>query len=140
MKTGDKVYVNWPTGKGGPYEIQRLSKDFYNGYMEAVVLDNFYVPLSCCEPAEPEIEEGRLVKGIKANGDIVYGELHYSQVGGSFVNNVKVNSYNIIPMYCQWNELSSTEKSRVNWFIGASARPETVFKAVYELITGEEHP
>jgi hypothetical protein len=135
MKIGDRVYVNWPTGKGGPYTVERF---WYVADEVKVVVDGEHitVPGQWCEPAEPEIEEGRLYYVCD------YDEPSKERImrGREFVSALWDH---VEPVHRRWEELEGSEKYELNSVVKNDEDPnnvKTIFHHIYKLITGEEHP
>jgi hypothetical protein len=132
MKKGDRVYVNWPTGKGGPYEI---NDDLHTGYVLKVNREWCEIPQSWCEPAEPEIEEGRLYYTGK--------EKRMALVKSFYDDGAWDHLENIEPVHRRWDDLSGPEKYELNSVVKNDEDPnnvKTIFCYIYKLITGEDHP
>jgi hypothetical protein len=129
MKIGDRVYVNWPTGKGGPYTVERF---WYVADEVKVVVDGEHitVPGQWCEPAEPEIEDGRLYYVCD------YDEPSKERImrGREFVFALWDH---VEPVHRRWDEL--TESEQQGW-LQKSGYSIALYKDAYKLITGEEHP
>ena len=133
MKIGDMVYVNWPTGKDGPYRVGGFDINQITVFLNDV---SVLVPRSWCESVEPELEDERLY--------------YYHFIDPAF-KEVKRGKYipenateNAEPVHRRWNELSEEEKDE---FLYAVRRWEendlslnSVFVEIYKLITGEDHP
>jgi hypothetical protein len=142
MEKGDKVMVNWPTGRGGPYKVKKFAGR--EPYYISIRIDNCddigsfataKVPQDWCEPAEPGIEKGRLVYvgselGTRGKLAIPYGE------------EARTWRYKE-PVHRRWDELSESEKYELNSVVKNDEDPnnvKTIFCYIYKLITGEEHP
>ena len=121
-----EIYVKWPGGnRTGPHT--QTFKDYENDVEVWIDERSVIIPGEWCEPAEPELEEGRLYYRWDNNG-----------VGR---NSAEIMPFgltwdNIEPVHRRWNELSEDE--RTNWFVCDNDIHE--YKYAYKLITGEEHP
>ena len=58
MKKGDFIYVNFPTGRGGPYQIEGIDllDDFHGFPIIKVGGKERWVDPAWCEPAKPKPE------------------------------------------------------------------------------------
>ena len=141
-KPGDKVYVNWPTGKDGPWEISDVGT-LYMAIIhgEGAGQMKVNVPRAWLEPAEPEIKNGRLcyfwdVESQKSTYARPYGKhtIEGHQDAGRFLTWAHAR-----PVHRRWEELAVEEQSK---FIDVVyyGRGQGVFSEAYKLITGEKHP
>ena len=132
MKRGDKVYVNWPTGKGGPYNIILL--DGLDVLVDIYGL-SIRVPIRWCENIV--ITEGRLCWEWDDDEEIEpktrRGAYRYCK-GDSYCFD------HIEPVHKRWDELAVEEQSRLKWAVGMDPTTKSIFRVAYQLITGEEHP
>jgi hypothetical protein len=125
MKTDDMVYVNFPTGKGGPYEVIVLHFDDSITVLADGVFWN--IAKGKYEPIKPELEEGRL-----------YYTWDNNQVSNKNIEKAPLEEAwdNIEPVHRRWNELSLEE---IHSWLDVRG-PFNIYKEAYKLITGEEHP
>lgn len=140
MKKGDRVYINWPTGKGGPYEVIVKNQYGYRLKIEHNGTEEMILDTSWCEPAEPEIEEGRLVSAKMyfddGPSDIIYCKYH---------KHIPIaNAYRIQPVHRRWDELKEHEQIAVTkilsrWHAGKIS-DEDVYSELLKIQSGEEHP
>jgi hypothetical protein len=143
MKKGDRVYVKWPTGKGGPYEVIVKNQYGYRLKIEHNGTEEMILDTSWCEPAEPEIEEGRLVRGADDEGFTDYGTYirpskHDKSKSVVWSDGAEVKLKDVIPVHRRWDEL--TESKQQVWLQREGYCTCDDFRFAYKLITGEEHP
>jgi hypothetical protein len=140
MKKGDKVYVNWPTGKGGPYDV--IAKNHHGIRIKVVHNDDscdfISINRSWCEPAKPELEDERLY--YYWDGDKALGR-DSPEIGKYIDPHIWDH---VEPVHRRWDELKANEQFRFKDsmyenYIGKIG-VDDVFKKAYKLITGEEHP
>lgn len=150
MKKGDKVYVNWPTGKGGPYEVVAINEHGVRirVYHQDDSYDFVSVNETWCEPDKPRFQEGRLYSATNHRADRkVIGFPFYNDYGSIILGSEYVDTWDISPVNRQWQEL--TDKQREKFLIECQRvfhrtvpmnRAELIYKIAYILVTDEDHP
>ena len=133
MEKGDRVYVNWPTGKGGPYN--RETYDYQDSFVY-IGRDRVTVPTDWCEPAEPELEDNRLYYCY--DSDIPDYYKYRSAEKGSMIT----GDWEIIePVHRRWDELDMGDKAVfTDKMFKKCLTGEDKYRIAYKVITGEEHP
>lgn len=124
MTSGDKVVVNWPTGKGGPYEV--LGTFEHNSICTINVNGKgCFVDCGWCEVVEPKLEPDRLY----------YWTIKRDKAG--LGKNINTRVWNQpVPVHRRWNELTDDERDA--WI--EEKCNVSAYHLAYKLITGEDHP
>lgn len=131
-----QVKINWPGGwQTGPHDVTFTDEWDHEVWVDGKAC---IIPIQWCEPAEPEIEEGRLVRAQSENATVYgkYIDSHRVLIGGRILNNCT----NIKPLHRRWDELTNEEQGRLKWAVGMNPTIKSIFSVAYKLITGEEHP
>lgn len=134
MKKGDKVFVKNMTG--GPYSIIESNNFKITEWQVPISVDGYVCTvhramITDIEPAEPEIEEGRLV-WISNKFAIVRFE------------SGKYDVRKVEPVHRRLDEWSEQEKQNFSMSLAeyccGNITAEDVLKVAYYNITGEDHP
>lgn len=134
MKKGDRVYIRGM--EGGPHIISEIY--IPEAMKEWAIPVNIngaicFIHRLLIEPAEPEVEEGRLV--------YVWDELGaMGELAIPYDSEARTWKYKK-PVHRRWDDLNNEEKEHLGRVIDYYSQDDKdVYKLAYKLITGEEHP